>query len=151
VKQLKPWKIGAIVGGAIGLSKALDWIIAPIIGAIIGAVLIQSIYTFIATSKLKLWHKAGVIGAILGAIYGAVIPIMAMYISLAHDASLGGRPPIIFRPTLFTFSFLITDPTGEYSYRIALLLNWSIWTTINALILYILATTISKTERSEGL
>ncbi len=57
---MKAWKKGAIIGGALGLLRFSASILFPVIGAIIGAIIFQSIYIFITTTKLKLWQKGGI-------------------------------------------------------------------------------------------
>ncbi len=140
---MKAWKKGAIIGGAIGLLRVMDFIFYPIIGAVIGAVLIQSIYTFITTTKMELWQKAGIVGAIVGTIYGLIVPIIGTYVAMAHEATTMGTP-IIFRPSIFTFTSLFTNPEGGYSFIIALVLNGIIWIIINTLLFYKIVTVIKK-------
>ena len=140
---MKTWMKGAIFGGAIGLLKVMDFIFYPVIGAAIGAVLAQSIYTFVTTTKMKLWQKAGIVGTIVGTIYGLIVPIIGTYVAMANEATTM-ETPIIFRPSIFTFTSLFTNPKGEYSFIIALVLNGIIWIIINTLIFYKIATVIKK-------
>ena len=48
------------------MKKVTAFIFYPLIGAVIGAVLFQSVFTLITTKKLKLWQKVGIAGAVWG-------------------------------------------------------------------------------------
>lgn len=62
---MKPWYIGALIGGIIGLIKVMDFIFYPVIGALIGAGVTKFVYWFV-TTKTEVWKKGAIIGAIWG-------------------------------------------------------------------------------------
>ncbi|MEE8168643.1 MAG: hypothetical protein V3T58_07215 [Candidatus Hydrothermarchaeales archaeon] len=131
-RDLKAWQIGAIVGAVIGLLKVSASVLFPIIGAVVGAVLFHSIYTFITTTKIKLWQKAGIIAVV----YAAIVDIFEGFLALA------GAPypspkflyylfalPLLTHIELFSFYLRF----GDFSF----LANLILWFAIGALIGYI--------------
>jgi len=133
---MKAWKKGAIVGGAIGLLRVMDFIFYPIIGAVIGAVLVQSIYTFVTTTKMKLWQKGGAIGAI----YGFLASFIGMFLARASGSQ---EISVIFKAAYYLFLYLPTYTVLKFNFLFRYndtyiaLAQFMLWFLIGAIIGYV--------------
>ena len=108
---MKAWHVGAIIGGLIGLTKVMDSIFYPAIGAIVGGTIFEFVF-WLFKGKVKLWKRGGIVGAVWGLVSYVMIWLAGWTVDL-HELPLLLK--IVFLPMYF-LTTLQKLPFGDYYY-----------------------------------